>query len=205
MRNGLTFLNNFCCSVQEGSFSTPYKQVAQNDPQSPYSQDFFAVISIANHATVTLYENDNKLLTLVVCIPNSASAIQSSVLAVLAVRQHNISCSPTPSMSYSGREFGQTTLPKLASSRVAWGTCDTPPPSSRRLEFPSHEQEEEEDSSGNCDPNKFERIWFIDRSAQANISSLSTIMSSLKEIGSLTSDHLPVQIVLYTTSKVVVN
>ena len=44
-------------------------------------------------------------------IPNSALAIRSSALAVLAVRQQNIYCSPAPSMSHSERESGQTTLP----------------------------------------------------------------------------------------------
>ena len=45
------------------------------------------------------------------CILNSASAIQSSALAVLAVRQQNICCSPAPSTSYSERESGQAILP----------------------------------------------------------------------------------------------
>ena len=44
-------------------------------------------------------------------IPNSALAIQSSALAILAVRQQNIYCSPAPSMSRSEKESGQTTLP----------------------------------------------------------------------------------------------
>ena len=42
--------------------------------------------------------------------PNSASTIQYSALAVLAVRQENINCGPAPSTSYSERESGQTTL-----------------------------------------------------------------------------------------------
>ena len=37
--------------------------------------------------------------------------IQSSAIAVLAVRQQNISCSPAPSTSHSERKSGQTTLP----------------------------------------------------------------------------------------------
>ena len=37
-------------------------------------------------------------------ITKSASVIQSSALAVLAVRQQNIYCSPDPSMSHSERE-----------------------------------------------------------------------------------------------------
>ena len=45
------------------------------------------------------------------CIPNSTSAIQSSALAVLVVRQQNIYCSPAPSTSHSERESGKTTLP----------------------------------------------------------------------------------------------
>ena len=45
-----------------------------------------------------------------ICTLNSAVAIQSSVLAVLAVRQLNIYCSPAPSMGYSEWESGQTTL-----------------------------------------------------------------------------------------------
>ena len=47
----------------------------------------------------------------ITCIPNSALAIQSRALAVLAVRQQNIYCSPAPSASHSERESGQTTLP----------------------------------------------------------------------------------------------
>ena len=43
------------------------------------------------------------------CVPNSASAIQSRALVVLAVRQQNICCSPAPSASHS--VSGQTTLP----------------------------------------------------------------------------------------------
>ena len=42
---------------------------------------------------------------------NSALAIQSSALAVLAVRQLNIYCSSAPPTSHSERESGQTTLP----------------------------------------------------------------------------------------------
>ena len=41
----------------------------------------------------------------------SNRAIQSSTLAVLAVRQQNIYCSPAPPTSHSERESGQTTLP----------------------------------------------------------------------------------------------
>ena len=44
------------------------------------------------------------------CILNSASAIQNSAFAVLAVRQQNICCWPAPSTSCSERESGQTTL-----------------------------------------------------------------------------------------------
>ena len=47
----------------------------------------------------------------ITCIPNSALAIQSSALAVLAVRQQNIYCSSAPSTSHSERESGQMTLP----------------------------------------------------------------------------------------------
>ena len=45
----------------------------------------------------------------ITCILNSASAIQSSALTVLAIRQQNFCCSPAPSMSYSERESDQTT------------------------------------------------------------------------------------------------
>ena len=47
----------------------------------------------------------------ITCIPNSALAIRSSALAVLAVRQQNICCSSAPPTSHSERESGQTTLP----------------------------------------------------------------------------------------------
>ena len=47
----------------------------------------------------------------ITCIPNSALAIQSSTLVVLAVRQQNIYCSFAPPTSHSERESGQTTLP----------------------------------------------------------------------------------------------
>ena len=77
-------------------------------------------------------------------IPNSALAIRSSALAVLAVRQQSIYHSPAPSTCHSERESGQTTLPSPASSTEAWGICDALPPSLRRLEFPSDELEEEE-------------------------------------------------------------
>ena len=46
----------------------------------------------------------------ITCIPNSATAIQSSALVALAVRQQNIYFSPAQSMSHSERESGQTTL-----------------------------------------------------------------------------------------------
>ena len=48
-------------------------------------------------------------------------------------------------MSHPERESDQMTLPLPASSTVAWGTCNALPPSSRRLELPSDEEEEEED------------------------------------------------------------
>ena len=47
----------------------------------------------------------------ITCISNSASAIQSSALAVLAVRQQKIYRSPAPSTSHSERESGHMTLP----------------------------------------------------------------------------------------------
>ena len=59
-------------------------------------------VAVALHQCLTLFLS---------CIPNSALAIQSSALAVLAVRQQNIHCSPAPPTSHSGRESGQTTLP----------------------------------------------------------------------------------------------
>ena len=46
----------------------------------------------------------------ITCIPNSTLAIQSSALAVLAIRQQNICCSTASSTSHSERESGQTTL-----------------------------------------------------------------------------------------------
>ena len=48
-------------------------------------------------------------LILTICISNSPSAIQSDALAVLAVRQQNIYCSPAQCMNHSERESGQTT------------------------------------------------------------------------------------------------
>ena len=113
------------------------------------------------------------------CILNSVLAIQSSALAVMAVRHQNICCSPAPlceqesehllqscpplragirtsaavlppSASRSGRKSGQTTLPYPASYAAALRTCDVLPPSSKKLEFPSYEREEEEDKLGLC-------------------------------------------------------
>ena len=80
------------------------------------------------------------------CIPNSTLAIQSSALAVLAVRQQNTYCSSAPPTSHSERESGQTTLQWPVSCTEAWGTCDALPPSSGRLEFPSDEREQEEET-----------------------------------------------------------
>ena len=75
--------------------------------------------------------------------------MQSSALAVLAVRQQNICCSPAPSTSCSERKSGQTISQWLASSAAVWRTDSLLPPSSRRLEFLSDEQD------------VYVRIWLI--------------------------------------------
>ena len=48
----------------------------------------------------------------ITCVPHSALAIQSSALAVLAVRQQNIYCSPAPSTIHSEGESGPDHTPE---------------------------------------------------------------------------------------------
>ena len=72
--------------------------------------DPYYLLTRREQVTVFRLRTGHNRLT-ITCIPNSALAIQSGALAVLAVRQMNIYCSLAPPTSHSERESGQTTLP----------------------------------------------------------------------------------------------